>query len=70
MFFLTIAVLLKIACTLPVGSCEKLSPQHMGEDRLSRLTLMNLNHEMETDVDTVSHMFIQKNNRRMFVHIV
>ncbi|KAI0211596.1 hypothetical protein LSAT2_003568, partial [Lamellibrachia satsuma] len=55
--------LLRIGCTLPDGSCEAersfpcLRPvktylrNRMGEDRLSGLTLMNMNRGMEIDLE-------------------
>lgn len=80
--FPNIAVLLKIACTLPVGSCEaersfscfrrikSFLRNNMGEDRVSGLALMNLNHEMEINLDIISGMFAQKNKRRMFTKCI
>ena len=69
--FTNIAVLLKIACTLPVGSCEversfscfrrikSFLRNNMGY-RVSGLALMNLNHEMEINLDIISGMFAQR----------
>ena len=76
--FLNIRNLLRISCTLPVGSCEaeRSFPclrrvktyigNRMGEDRLPGLTVMNMNHGMETDLETVCKMFIERNKRKMF----
>ena len=60
--FPNIRTLLGIGCTLHVGSCEAFIPlpatgqnlptQHDGENRLSGLTLMNMNHGMEIDLET------------------
>jgi len=80
--FPNIAVLLKIACTLPVRSCEaersfscfrrikSFVRNNMGEDTVSWLALLNLNHEMETNLDIISGMFAQKNKRRMFTKCI
>ena len=74
--FPNIRTLLGIGCTLHVGSCEAFIPlpatgqnlptQHDGENRLSGLTLMNMNHGMEIDLETVCQMFIERNKRKMF----
>ena len=42
----------------------------MGKDRLSGLTVMNMNHGMEVDLETVCQMFIESNKRNMFSHTV
>ena len=79
--FPNIAVLLKIACTLPVGSCEaersfscfrrikSFLCNSMGEDGLA---LMTLNHEMEINLDTICEMFVHKKQEKNVqqVHIV
>ena len=71
--FPNIRTLLRIGCTLPIGSCEaeRSFPclqlvktylcNRMGEDRLSGLTVMNMNHGMEIDLEAVCEMFIEKN---------
>ena len=76
--FPNIHTLLRISCTLPVGSGEAERSfsclrrvktylgNRMGEDRLSGLTVMNMNHDMEIDVETVYQMFIERNKRKMF----
>ena len=70
--------LLRIGCTLPVGSCEAECSfpclqlvktylcNRMGEDRLSGLTVMNMNHGMEIDLEAVCQMFIERNKWKMF----
>ncbi|KAI0222982.1 hypothetical protein LSAT2_025768, partial [Lamellibrachia satsuma] len=75
--FPNIRIPLRIGCTLPVGSCEaeRLFPclrwvktylrNRMGEDRLSGLTLMNMNQGLEIDLETVCQMFIERNKRKM-----
>ena len=76
--FPNIHTLLRIGCTLPVGSwdAERSFPclrrvktylgNRMGEDRLSGLTVTNMNHGMEIDLETVCQMFIERNKRKMF----
>ena len=73
-----IRTMLRIGCTLPVGSCEAERSfsclrrvktylrNKMGEDRLFGLTLMNMNHGMEIDLETVCQIFIERNKRKMF----
>ena len=68
--FPNIRILLRIGCTLPVGSCEaersfpclRRVKTYLGnskrEDRLSGLTVMNMNYGMEIDMETVCQMFI------------
>ena len=75
--FPNIRTLLRIGCTLPVGSCEaeRSFPclqlvktylcNRMGEDRLSGLTVMDMNHGMEIDLETVCEMFIERNKWKM-----
>ena len=75
--FPNIRTLLRISCTLPVGSCEaeRSFPSlrrvktylgnRMGEDRLSGLTVMNMNHGMEIDLEAVCQMFIERNKRKI-----
>ena len=76
--FPNIRTLLRIGYTLPVGSCEAehsfsclqwvttYLDNRMGEGRLSGFTLMNMNHGMEIDLETVCKMFIERNKRKMF----
>ena len=76
--FPNIRTLLRIGCTLPVGSCEaeRSFPclqlvktylcNRMGEDRLSGLTVMNINHGIEIDMEAVCEMFIGRNKWKMF----
>jgi len=80
--FPNIAVLLKIACTLSVGSCEaersfscfrrikSFLRNNMGEDRVSWGITNDLNHEMEINLDIISSMFAQKNKRRTFTKCI
>ena len=70
--FPNIRTMLRIGCTLPVGRCEaeRSFPcmrrvktylgNRMGKDRLSGLTVMNMNHGMEIDLETVCQMFIER----------
>ena len=76
--FPKIRTLLRIGCTLPVGSCdaERSFPclrrvktylcNRIGEDRLSGLIVMNMNHGMEIDLEAVCQMFIERNKWKMF----
>ena len=76
--FPNIFTLLKIGCTLPVGSCEaersfsclrKVKTylrSTIGQERLSGLTLMNMNHSMEISLERICQMFIGRHKRRMF----
>ena len=76
--FPNIKALLRIGCTLPVGSADaersfsclrRLKTylrNRMGEDRLSSLALMNIHHEFEVNTDKVIEEFKKKSNRRLF----
>ena len=76
--FPIIKALLRIGCTLPVGSADaerffsclrRLKTylrNRMGEDRLSSLALMNIHHEFEVNIDKVIEEFKKKSNRRLF----
>ena len=71
-------VMCLLGCTLPVGSCEaeRSFPclrrvktylcNRIGEDRLSGLIVMNMNHGMEIDLEAVCQMFIERNKWKMF----
>ena len=73
--FPNIKALLRICCTLPVGSADaersfsclrRLKTylrNRMGEDRLSSLALMNIHHEFEVNTDKVIEEFKKKSNR-------
>lgn len=75
--FPNIFVLLKIACTLPVTSCEcersfsTIRRLHtyirasMGQERLSSLALMTIHYDDEIDVDEVVRLFAQHHPRKM-----
>jgi hypothetical protein len=76
--FPNIHTLLRIGCTLPVGSCEAERSfsclrriktylrNRMGGERLAGLTLMSMNHSMVIDMDKICKMFIARNRRKMF----
>ena len=76
--FPNIRTLLRIGCTLLVGSCEAECSfpclqlvktylcNRMREDRLSGLTVMNMNHDMQIDLEAVCQMFIERNKWKMF----
>ena len=81
--FPNIRTLLMIGCILLVSSCEAERSfsclrrvktclrNRMGEGRLSGLILMQMNHSMVIDTQTICEMFIQRNNRDVFkMHIV
>jgi len=75
--FPNLAVLLKIACTLPVTSCEcersasVLRRLHswcrtsMGQDRLASLALMHVHYDETVDLNQVVDIFARKHQRRM-----
>ena len=75
--FPNIAVLLQIACTLPVTSCEcersasALRRLHtwtrasMGQERLSSLALINIHRAMPVDLDEVVELFACMHPRKM-----
>jgi len=61
----------KLSVHSPVsGELKSFLHNNMGEDRISGLALMNLNHEMEINLDIISGMFAQKNKRRMFIKCI
>lgn len=75
--FPNICTLLRIGCMLPVWSCEAKRfsclwwiktclRDRMVSQQFSGLALMNMNHDMETDLERVCQMFIDRNKRRMF----
>jgi len=76
-FFPNIHTLLRIACTLPVTSCEneranstlervKTSLRStMGQERLSALVLMSIHKDLEIDLDDIVDNFKVTNNRRI-----
>ena len=75
--FSNISVLLKIACTLPVSSCEcersasVLRRLHtwtratMAEDRLGSLALIHTHYRVNVNLDDVVDIFAKKHSRRM-----
>ncbi|XP_071945070.1 52 kDa repressor of the inhibitor of the protein kinase-like [Antedon mediterranea] len=75
--FPNIFVLLKLACTFPVTSCEcersasvlrRLNTYTrctMNEDRLSALALMHIHYDIDIDVSETVNIFSQLNPRRM-----
>jgi len=77
MDFPNVHVLLRIACTLPVTSCEcersasSLRRLHtftrasMAQERLSSLALMHIHYDTEVDLDEVVTILSEKNPRRM-----
>ncbi|KAI6647645.1 52 kDa repressor of the inhibitor of the protein kinase-like [Oopsacas minuta] len=76
--FPNILTILKIGCTLPIGSCESersfscLSRvksylrSTMGQERLSRLALMNMHHSMDINLDYICLKFIEKTKEECF----
>jgi hypothetical protein len=77
--FPNIHVLLKIGCTLPVGSAGAERPfsclrrtktyirNRMGEERLSGLCLMNIHKDVSVNINDTITEFSLKNNRRMML---
>ena len=77
MFFPNIYILLQIACTIPVTSCEcernasTLRRLHnfmrtsMTEDRLTSLALMHIHYKHEINPDTVVDLFEKLHPRRV-----
>lgn len=75
--FPNLAVLLKIACTLPVTSCEcersasvlrrlhSWSRTSMRQDRLASLALMHIHYNENVEVSEVVDIFARKHQRRM-----
>jgi hAT family C-terminal dimerisation region len=75
--FPNVHVLLRIACTLPVTSCEcersanSLRRLHiftrtsMAQDRLSSLALIHIHYDTTVDLDEVVRIFYAKKPRRM-----
>ena len=76
-FFPNIHVLLRIACTLPVTSCENERSNStlkniktalrnsMGQERLSALTMMSIHNDMDINFDDVIDRFKSACNRRI-----
>jgi hypothetical protein len=72
-----LAVLLQIACTLPVSSCEcersasvmrrlhTWMRSSMGQERLGSLALMHIHYDKVVDIDQVVGIFASKHARRM-----
>ena len=70
-------VLLKLACTIPVTSCEcersasKLRRLNtymrasMGKERLSSLALLHIHYDQQVDMDLVVDLFARKHARRL-----
>ena len=76
-YFPNIHVLLRIACTIPVTSCENERANSslknlksylrstMGQERLSYLALMNIHYEKNVNFNSVIDKFKLKGNRRI-----
>lgn len=76
-YFPNINVLLRIACTIPVTSCENeransalknlktFLRSSMGQERLSSLALMHIHYTSPVNLDSVVDMFKLKCNRRI-----
>ncbi len=76
-FFPNIYVLLRIACTLPVTSCENERANStlaniktalrstMGQERLSSLVMMSIHNDMPIDFDVIVDRFKLVCNRRI-----
>ena len=76
-FFPNIFVLLQIACTIPVTSCEcersasvirrlnNFMRASMTESRLTSLALIHANYDTEVDLDKVVNIFTHTNQLRM-----
>ena len=68
-------MLLRIACTLPVTSCEyernvgvvlhNFMRAGMTESRLTSLALMHIHYQHHVDLDTVVQMFAELHPRRL-----
>ena len=77
--FPNVAVLMQIACTLPVTSCEcersasVLRRLHnwcrasMGQERLTSLALTHVHYDTQVSLDRVVDIFVTKHPRRMQV---
>jgi len=75
--FPNVHVLLRIACTIPVTSCEcertasslrrlqTFTRASMAQDRLSSLALIHIHYDMEIDLDEVVQIFSVKEPRRV-----
>ena len=75
--FPNVSILLQIACTLPVTSCEcersasALRMLHnymratMGKERLSSLALMHIHYEKDISIDNVVDIFAKLHPRRL-----
>ena len=80
--FPNIRSLLVIGCTLPVGSStaersfsalrriKNYMRSYMNETRLTGLTLMHLNNDIDIDLDKIVKRFIQSHPRRLFNYSV
>ena len=76
-YFPNVSVLLQIACTLPVTSCEcersasALRRLHnymrasMGTERLSSFALLNVHYDTPVDIDEAVEIFSRLHPRRM-----
>ena len=76
--FPNVKQLLCIGCTLPVGSADAERSfsafqriktylrSRMSQDRLSRLALMHVHHNLHVDSKEMWQKYIQANRRRMF----
>ena len=62
-------VLLKIARTIPVTSCERERSTYMrvsmGKERLSSLALLHIHYDQQVDMDLVVDLFARKHARRL-----
>ena len=75
--FPNVFILLQIACTLPVTSCEfersaSVMQQlinymwaSMGKDRLSHLALLHIHYDTQTDLDEVVDVYAHLHPRRL-----
>ena len=75
--FPNISVLLKIACTLPVTSCEceqsasalrrlyNYMRATMGKDRLSYLALLHVHYDTDIDIDDAINQFARLHPRKI-----
>ena len=72
-----IRILLKLACTIPVTSCEcersasalrrlnNYMRSSMGKERLANLALLHIHYEQQINIESVIDMFASFHPRRM-----
>ena len=77
-----IHIILKVGCTLPVGSAEaersfsglrrikSYLRNRMTDERLAGLALMHLHHDIEIDVNEICKRYIAANKRRLFSNCI